>query len=252
MPGIREVLHARFTEHAYPSHTHDSWTLLIIDDGAVRYGLHRHEHDALRSQVTLLPPGVAHDGRSVRPEGFRKRVLYLDGELLAEDLVGAAVDTPALRDGVLRLRVHQLHEALAARTEEFEAQSRLTLIRERLRQHLGSAVHPPRPVRDPRLARDLRDLLDARVRAGVTLAEAARLLHAHPTHLVRAFGREFGLPPHRYLTGRRLDLARRHLLAGCPPARAAVLAGFYDQAHLTRHFTRLLGTTPAAYARAGQ
>jgi len=25
--------------------------------------------------------------------------------------------------------------------------------------------------------------------------------------------------------------------------------GFHDQAHLTRHFRRLLGTTPAAYAR---
>ena len=40
-PGIREVFHARFTEHAYPPHTHDDWTLFIVDDGAIRYDLDR-------------------------------------------------------------------------------------------------------------------------------------------------------------------------------------------------------------------
>jgi AraC-like DNA-binding protein len=71
----------------------------------------------------------------------------------------------------------------------------------------------------------------------------------HSTQLVRAFSREFGLPPHRYATGRRIDRARKLLLDGMPAAEVAVAVGFYDQAHLTRHFRRMLGTTPAAFAR---
>ena len=63
-PGIVEVFHARFTDHAYPEHTHDAWTLLLVDEGAVRYDLDRHEHGALRAAVTLLPPHVAHTGRA--------------------------------------------------------------------------------------------------------------------------------------------------------------------------------------------
>jgi len=244
--GIHEVFHAHFTSHAYPSHTHDAWTLLIVDDGMVRYGLDRHEHGALRSQVTLLPPGVPHDGRSVRPEGFRKRVLYLDSDELDAGLVGAAVDHPALSDPMLRTRIHQLHQVLGGQ-DELEAQSRYALIRERLRGHLDTgAVAPHTP---PGLARDLRELLDARLPDGVSLDEAAAILDSHPVSLVRAFSREFGIPPHRYLTGRRLELARRDLLAGHPPAEAAVRAGFYDQSHLTRHFTRLLGVGPGYYAR---
>ncbi|MEK8105019.1 AraC family ligand binding domain-containing protein [Micromonospora sp. M12] len=39
-----------------PRHIHDVWTLLIVDDGAVRYDLDRHRHGALRTSVTLLPP----------------------------------------------------------------------------------------------------------------------------------------------------------------------------------------------------
>lgn len=245
--GIREVFHARFTTHAYPSHTHDAWTLLILDDGAVRYDLDRHEHGALRShsQVTLLPPGVPHDGRSVRPEGFRKRVLYLDAAELPPDLVGAAVDRPALVDPLLRTRVHQLHETLSARTEDLEAQSRFALVRDCLRRHLGHLAAPP-PA-GAGIAHRLRELIDASLPGGLSLDDAAAVLDVHPASLVRAFSREFGIPPHRYLTGRRLELARRHLLDGRPAAEVATLAGFYDQAHLTRHFRKLLGIGPARY-----
>jgi AraC-like DNA-binding protein len=249
LAGVREVLHARFVEHAYPLHTHDVWTLLILDDGQVQYDLDGHRHGAVTSLITLLPPDVPHDGRSIRPEGFRKRVLYLDRELLGDELIGAAVDRPGLLDPMLRLRVHQLHNVLTERTEDLEAQSRLSLISERLREHLRGEPGAAVDRRSPELARRLRELLDGQVEQGLTLDQAAQLLHSHPTHLVRAFSREYGLPPHLYLTGRRVELARRHLLAGLPPAEAAVLAGFYDQSHLARHFRRMLGTSPARYAR---
>lgn len=255
VPGVAEVFHARFTDHAYPAHTHDTWTLLIVDDGAVTYDLDRHQHGALRTSVTLLPPHVAHDGRAARAGGFRKRVVYLeDAETgLAEpDLLGRAVDRPAVDDALLRRRVAQLHDVLAVPGEEVAAASRLTLVVDRLVAHLRGLDPTPEPRRDPTLARSLRDLIDARVPAGLGLDEAGALLHAHPTHLVRAFTAEFGLPPHRYLTGRRVDAARRLVLEGTPLVEVATAAGFHDQAHLSRHFVRLLGTTPGRFAgRAG-
>ncbi|WP_156755940.1 AraC family transcriptional regulator [Actinokineospora pegani] len=242
LAGVREVLHARFTEHAYPAHTHDAWTVLIIDSGAVRYDLDHHEHGALRSQVTILPPHVPHDGRNATADGFRKRVIYLEPDTLDPALAGAAVDNPAVVDPVLRDRVDQLHRVLAPHHEDLEAESRLALIRDRLLRHLGRPEqHAPD---DATLAHHLRDLLDSRTVEGLPLAEAAAVLHAHPAHLVRSFSAEFGLPPHRYLTGRRLDLARRLLLEGLRPAEVAPAAGFYDQSHLTRHFKRLLGVPP--------
>ncbi len=242
--GIREVFHAEFTTHVYPAHTHDAWTLLLIDTGAVRYELDRHEHGALVDGVTLLPPHVPHDGRSAYASGFRKRVLYLDGDVLPAELVGKSVDTPMLVDPLLRQRVHQLHLVL---DEPLEAQSRLALITERITHHFAGTA--PQVYADPTLADRLRELLDASLPDGITLADAAAELQASPTHLVRAFSRRFGLPPHRYLIGRRVDLARGYLLEGRPAAEAAVLAGFHDQSHLTRHFRRLLGTSPGRFAR---
>jgi AraC-like DNA-binding protein len=247
LPGVVEVLHAHFPSHAYPSHTHDAWTVLIVDEGAVRYDLDRHEHGLAQAQVSLLPPHVPHDGRSVLPEGFRKRVLYLEPERLGSELIGAAVDQPEYVDPLLRHRLHQLHGVLQDGREDLEAQSRLTLIEDRLRQHLKRQVVDPPDRADTGVAAELRDLLDAHVRDGITLDDAAKLVHAHPVHLVRAFSREYGMPPHRYLTGRRVDLARRYLLDGRPAAEVATLAGFYDQSHLNRHFRKMLGVTPKSF-----
>ncbi|WP_030546315.1 AraC family transcriptional regulator [Streptomyces albus] len=249
VPGIAEVLHARFTGHAYPMHVHDVWTLLIVDDGAVRYDLNRREHGTPRDTVSLLPPQVPHNGSSATARGFRKRVLYLDLTQLDEHYIGPAADTPDMADPLLRRRVGQLHAALARQGGELEAESRLALIGDRLRGRLRPrlAARPPETGRG--VARDLRDLLDARLPEGVSLEEAAKLVHAHPTHLVMAFTAAFGIAPHQYLTGRRVEHARRLLLDGRPPAEAAAASGFYDQAHLTRHFKRFTGTTPGRYAR---
>jgi len=247
VPGITEVFHARFVGHAYPMHTHDTWTLLIVDDGAIRYDLDRSERGAVGTTVTLLPPHVPHDGRSATDGGFRKRVLYLDQSVLGDDLIGVAVGRPAFRDPLLRARLDRLHGTLAGPGEALESESRLAFVRERLLAHLGAPAAEPTPP-PARLAAGLRDLLDARVTAGLTLQQAAQELHAHPTHLVRAFTRSFGLPPHAYLLGRRIALARDLLLAGQRPAEVAVAAGFHDQAHLTRHFTRHVGVSPGRYA----
>ncbi|HET6742704.1 MAG TPA: AraC family transcriptional regulator [Kribbella sp.] len=250
LPGLVEVLHAHFPTHAYPSHTHDAWTVLIVDEGAVRYDLDHHEHGLAQAQVSLLPPHVPHDGRSALPGGFRKRVLYLAPDRLGEGLIGAAVDQPEYVDPLLRHRIHQLHGVLLGGQEDLEAQSRLTLIEERLGQHLRRQVVAPADRSDTGVAGALRDLLDANVPDGITLEDAAKVVHAHPAHLVRAFTREYGMPPHRYLTGRRVDLARRYLLDGRPAAEVATLAGFYDQSHFTRHFKKVLGVTPTSFVRA--
>ena len=142
---------------------------------------------------------------------------------------------------------------LARPGEELESQSRLALIVQRLHEHLRDRGPAPVVRRlDRPVARKLRDRLDEQLVTGVDLDKAAADLDVATTYLIRAFTASYGLPPHRYLTGRRVERARRLLLAGMPIAEAAVASGFYDQAHLTRHLRRMIGTTPARFQSSGR
>ena len=245
VPGVREVYHASF-EHAYPMHAHDGWTVMIVDAGAVSYDLHRAAHVAAPSAVTLLPPGIPHDGRSaIEGRPYRKRVIYTDSAWLPERAIGLAAATPALAAAEPLSLVKRIHAALREPGDVLAAEHWMLTLRGSLLAHLGTPVGA---ARDAPLARRLHTLLDERVTESFTLAEVAAALGAHPSHLIRAFSREFGLAPHQYVVSRRVDIARRLLVDGSRPAAAAAEAGFHDQAHLTRHFRRILGTTPAVFA----
>lgn len=246
VPLIQEVLHARFEHHAYPSHTHDSWTVLLVDQGTVTYDLDRHEHQTSNSAVTLLPPQVPHDGRSATPDvPFRKRVLYLEPEWLPDTAVDAAAESPTLFDPSVTAAVDRIHAALNDPADVLAAECGVLALRDLVQLHLKSPVET---ASDKPLARRLRQLLDDRVDETVTIAEAAAELGAHRSHLVRVFTQTYGIAPHQYVIGRRVDRARRLLLLGHSPAEAAAESGFHDQSHLTRHFRRTLGTTPGVFA----
>lgn len=246
VPLVQEVLHATFAEHAYPAHTHDAWTVLSIDTGAVVYDLDGRRQHADASNVTILPPHIPHDGQSeTRGASFRKRVLYLDESWLPTALIGRSARSPSLTGARSRAMLEQIHRALGTPGDALVAEGIVLRLGDLIQQRLGTELVTPA---DAPLARRLRILLDERLTDAFTIAEAARLLGTHPSHLVRVFSRTYGIPPHRYVIGRRIDRARRLLLAGVSPADTAARSGFHDQAHLTRHFRRTLGTTPAAFA----
>jgi AraC-like DNA-binding protein len=246
VPGIHEVFHARFVDHTYPAHTHDAWTVFTVDEGSIAYDLERRHRGVTGSKVTLLPPHVVHDGRPGAAAGYRKRVLYVGTEVLGEHLIGPAVDEPDILEASIVRGFRSLHQALGDPGGSFEAEAIFALVAERLEQRLGDARWDESPPGGS-VAEDLRDLLDARLFEGITLAEAARILDVSPAHLVRSFTHRFGISPHRYLVGRRIDVARARVLEGQPLARVAVDVGFHDQAHFTRHFKRHVGTAPGDY-----
>ena len=252
MPGISEVFHARFVRHAYPKHTHEDWTVLIVDDGGVRYDLERRSRGVGPALVTVLPPQVVHDGRPASDAGFRKRVLYVDTGVLGPHLIGRAADEPDIHDPSLLRALRRLHTVLERPGDLLEAESVMALVGEGLRHHLRDrpASHVALP--DGAVAATLRDLLDAHLLESLTLAQAGDTIGASTAGLVRAFTHTFGIAPHQYVIGRRIEIARKRLLEGEPAAMTAVGVGFHDQAHLTRHFRRHVGETPARFAASGR
>ncbi len=137
VPGVREVLRGDFVEHAYPPHTHDTWTLFVVDAGAIRYDLDRQERGADPAMVSVLPPFVVHDGRPATTRGYRTRVIYLEPEVIGQARIGPAVDAPVLPDARLRTAVSRLHDELGCVDEALAAETHLAFVTERIRELLG-------------------------------------------------------------------------------------------------------------------
>jgi AraC-like DNA-binding protein len=248
VPGVREVLHARHVEHAYPIHTHDVWTLLLVDQGAIRYDLDRRAQGAEPSMVSILPPHIVHDGRPATADGYRKRVIYLEPAVIGESLIGVAVDRPVLPDPGLRTAVSELDRALGCVDDALEAETRLHTVAERIRRTMGGREDErPEPRAGDTAVEAFRVYLDDHLFEPVTIAAAAETLGVGPTHLARGFTSAFGIAPHAYVVTRRLEAARERILAGQQLADVATEVGFFDQAHLTRRFKRFLGVTPGRF-----
>ena len=92
-----------------------------------------------------------------------------------------------------------------------------------------------------------REYLEALPSDNVSLEKLAREAGLSSFHLCRVFREETGLAPHAYQTLMRVRLAKTLLAKRLPISQVAVEVGFYDQAHLTRHFKRIFGVTPGRY-----
>jgi len=94
-----------------------------------------------------------------------------------------------------------------------------------------------------------RRLLDERFTEAVDLEALAAHARLDKFRLCRAFREEVGMPPHAYVTHRRVALAAGLLARGVSQAEVAARVGFYDQSLLHRHFKRILRLTPGEFVR---
>lgn len=104
---------------------------------------------------------------------------------------------------------------------------------------------PPEP--DARWLAWSREHLDAG--GDPALEPLAARAGVHRAHLARSFAARFGLSVGEYHRRLRLAAAAEMLAERRPVSAVAQSTGFADQAHLTRWFGRVLGVTPAQYAR---
>ena len=65
--------------------------------------------------------------------------------------------------------------------------------------------------------------------------------------LLRAFTKEKGITPYRWLETIRINEAKRLLKEGAVPSVVAMETGFSDQSHFTNYFNSVIGLAPGMY-----
>ncbi len=92
--------------------------------------------------------------------------------------------------------------------------------------------------------------IDANLSERLSTADLAGLVCLCEKHFARAFKKSLGLPPHAYVVGRRIVLAKALMLGTQTPlSQIAFACGLVDQAHLCRLFRRFVGESPSIWRR---
>jgi AraC-like DNA-binding protein len=253
-----DLLRARYVTHRYGRHAHETYTFGVIEAGVEEFEYGGRLLRAGAGAVALLDPDVVHTGQAGTAAGWSYRVLYPKVSVVTD--VAAELGWPAgtprfpqtvLYDPATAALVRSAHRS-AEHGDDLASSTLLrTALAELLRGHAagGPAASPNRSRRAPAAVGVVRDLLHERLDDPPTLAELAAMTELSQFALLRAFRAEMGLPPHAYLNQLRVRRARLLLDDGVPAADVAAQVGFADQAHLTRHFKRVVGVPPAAYQR---
>jgi AraC-like DNA-binding protein len=114
------------------------------------------------------------------------------------------------------------------------------------------AVARPVAAGDRRIERAVR-LFREQHKQTVSMEEAIRATGLSRYEFFRRFRAAVGVSPYQYWLRCRLGHARRLILSECHRRSLtdiAAEAGFYDQAHLCRHFRRVFGQSPGSLLRA--
>ena len=255
-----DLLRAKFITHRYGRHAHETYTFGLIESGVEEFDYGGTLLRAGPGAVALLDPEVVHTGQAATPSGWTYRVLYPEVSVVTDvaGQLGWRRGTPRFPQTVLydarsAALLRSAHRA-AEHGDQLASSSLLTsALGGLLRAHAanGTATVPATTgaARAPATVRTVCELLHERLAEPPTLAELAAVTGLSQFALLRAFRAETGLPPHAYLNQLRVRRARSLLDDGMPPTEVAALTGFADQAHLTRHFKRVVGVPPGAYQR---
>lgn len=145
------------------------------------------------------------------------------------DVLEADVATGRLDEALVRLRVLRLMIGSADRHE---------------------AAGYARGGMTPKQKRRVESYIEDALGTALTVAQLAEIAKLSSSHFCRTFRESFGQPPQAYIQARRVERAKRLMLATVDPiAIIADECGFADQSALCKVFRRFTGESPAFWRK---
>jgi len=252
--GGIDLMSARFVRHSFAPHTHDELMIGVIHAGVKAFRHGKSREYAATGSLSVVNPGEMHTGERAHGPELVYAALYVPGAALAAmstHLAGgrSVVGRPVVDDPDIWRSLTLAHRLGMTGADAVGAEEAMTCGVSLLFQRYGSRPFLHSEASCPRAVNLAVDFLQARACDHISLKDTSKAAGVGLYHLISLFTKHLGLTPHAYLTQVRIAKSRQLLRLGEPVARVALDVGFADQAHFTKRFKQVTGTTPALYVR---
>jgi AraC-like DNA-binding protein len=257
MFGGIDLMSARFARHSFAPHSHDELMIGVIHAGVKSFRCGRTRESAGPGSLSVVNPGEMHTGELKHGRELAYAAFYVPESALAAmftrlDGDCSIIAQPVIDDEDISRSLAEAHRLAMAGDDAVAAEEATVLGVALLFERYGASRLAQPETSCPTAVSRAVDFLQARACDHVNLEDTSRASGVGLYHLIRLFQKHLGLTPYAYLTQVRIAKSRQLLRLGEPVAQVALDVGFADQAHFTKRFKQLTGTTPAFYARSMQ
>ena len=250
-------------------HCHDFYEVNLIWSGSMHYRVGSRSCHLTNGDILLLSPGQEHQPEPEAEQGPCERVVLWIGDVFLNQFRSLGFDPTAcfeesqpgggscLRfddDATMRigelldrcLRESAAEEFGSAMMADTTAVQAMILINRLYRK----SVQDRRRGRSGSLVSSVLEYINNHFSEELTLDSLANRFFVSKYHLSREFGRVVGVPVHRYITQKRLVVAKQLLSEGRPSSMVYQHCGFGDYSNFYRAFRGEYGISPKAYVAA--
>lgn len=237
----------------FPSHFHEHYVIGVVEGGERVLSCRGKEYTIREGSILLFHPGDSHacvqsGGGTLDYRGINiAKETMLD---LAEEITGKR-ELPGFSENVIEdeeaaCHLRTLHEMVMTGTGDFGKEEALLFLLSYLIQNYGQPFESCIPECRQEIEKACA-YMERHFAERVYLDQICRYAGLSKSTLLRAFTKEKGVTPYRYLETIRINEAKKLLAEGVQPAETAVRTGFSDQSHFSNYFNRFIGLAPGAY-----
>ena len=234
----------------YESHSHNIYELIYIKGGDVKYGVGGKEYRARVGDLLITRPyceHYLHPNEGVQYERydllFNENTLgFSFSEKLPDDLAPLNIES--------NRTLRRLFEKFDYYYDNLSGEELKVVFNGLVREIcvnilLAFADSAVQRITENKVVIDALDYIDANLLSINSVEDISSALFITKSHLQHMFSKHLGKTPKRYVTEKRLMLARREIAQGARPAEVYARYGFAEYSSFFRAYKKAFGVAPS-------
>jgi AraC-like DNA-binding protein len=240
-----ELLHAKKHTINFPFHTHNTFNIALILNQTFYTKLTDKFLQAPIGTLSITNPHEVHATPCDNKLGNSFSTFYISADVLKTLNKGNDVffEDKIIYDEALFSSLYFLSKNFANPTLNLEKE--LLAVLEKLVARYASRMHF-----EYKKTALFQSFIEENLMEKFSLTDTSRRFGLDKYKFLRLFKHETGLTPNNYIILQRIEKCKELITKQHDLLDIAVETGFYDVAHLSRHFKRFTGVTPSEYKRA--